>query len=130
MMRNRESTMFDLPSRWRSLGHALRGLVDLLRDQAHARLHLLAALIALGFGIWAQLSRMEWLVLVLTIALVCGAEALNSAIEYLADASVPEKHPLVRKAKDVAAAGVLLCALAALVVAVLLFGPRLGWMPL
>ncbi|HUH38783.1 MAG TPA: diacylglycerol kinase family protein [Spongiibacteraceae bacterium] len=119
------SSAFDLRARWQSLRCAVAGLADLLRDQPHARLHALAAVVATGLGGWLGLSRLEWVLLVLTIGLVWAMEALNSALEYLADASVPQQHPLVRKAKDVAAAGVLLAALAALVNGVLLFGPPL-----
>jgi len=59
-----------------------------------------------------------------------GAEALNTALEFAVDLAQPEWHALARDAKDVAAAGVLICSLAALVVGLVVFGPRLwvmGW---
>lgn len=54
-----------------------------------------------------------------------GAEALNTAIELVVDMVQPEWHALARDAKDVAAAGVLVCTLGAVVVGLWVFAPRL-----
>lgn len=109
--------------RLRSFGFALRGMIALLREQPHAQLHLLATLLVLLTAWWLQLARGDWQALLLTVALVWLAEAMNTALEYLSDALHPQHHPLIGKAKDVAAAGVLLCALFALAQAALIFGP-------
>ena len=116
---------FSVAARIRSFGHAFAGLRTLLTEQHNARIHLAATIVVLVAGLYFEVSRGDWLVLLLTIALVWLAEALNSALEYLCDAAVPEHHPLIGKAKDVAAAGVLLCAGIAVVVAVLVFAPYL-----
>ncbi len=105
-----------------SFGHAFRGIAVLLREP-HAKLHLLASILVLLLGGWLQLSRPDWQALVLTIAAVWLAEGLNTALEHLADAAVPEQHPLIGKAKDVAAATVLITAGFALVMAGLIFLP-------
>lgn len=110
-------------ARVRSFGYAFTGLATLVREQHNARIHLLATLVVAAAAMYLQVSRLDWLILLLTVALVWLAESLNTALEYLADASVPEQHPLVGKAKDVAAAGVLLCAAFAVVVAGLVFIP-------
>ena len=74
---------------------------------------------------WLEVDRQDWALLLLTIALVWTAEALNSGLEYLADAAVPDHHHLIARAKDVAAAGVLVCAVVAVVVGILVFLPYL-----
>ena len=112
-----------LRQRAQSFAYAFSGCATLLREQPNARLHLLATLVVVALGYWCELSRADWQVLLLTVALVWLAEAMNTALEYLADALHPGRHPLVGKAKDVAAAGVLLCAGFALVQAILIFGP-------
>jgi diacylglycerol kinase (ATP) len=56
---------------------------------------------------------------------VLGAEALNTAIEFVVDLVSPQWHPLARDAKDVAAAAVLLASAAALGVGLLVFIPKL-----
>jgi diacylglycerol kinase (ATP) len=75
----------------------------------------------LCFGIGA----MEWCAVILAMALVWSAEALNTAIELLADALSPDPHPLVGRAKDVAAAGVLLAAMGAAAVGLIVFVPKI-----
>ena len=58
-------------------------------------------------------------------AAVWAAEALNTSLEFLADATSPGLHPLVKKAKDIAAGGVLVAAVASVIVGVIIFGPRI-----
>lgn len=111
-------------SRVASFGHALRGLAVLLR-QPNARIHVLAGCLVVILGSWLQINANEWLAVILAIGAVMGAEALNTALELAVDLVQPEWHELARDAKDVAAAGVLICSLAALVVGVVVFGPRL-----
>jgi diacylglycerol kinase len=111
-------------SRMASFGHALRGLGVLLR-QPNAQLHVAAALGVTALGLALQVSALEWCALALAMALVLGAEALNTAIELVVDMVQPEWHALARDAKDVAAAGVLLCSVGAAVVGLWVLGPKL-----
>lgn len=116
-----------LQKRVASLRHALRGMADLFRSQPNARIHLVATVLVTAAGFYFQVSRTEWLALSLCIVLVMGLEAANTALEYLTDLVSPEYHPLAGKAKDAAAAAVLLAALGALVVGGLVFLPKI-WM--
>ncbi|WP_206045335.1 diacylglycerol kinase family protein [Oceanicoccus sagamiensis] len=117
---------FTLKSRFQSMGYALAGVADLLRHQHNARLHAVAALLVLMLAFLCSVQRWEWAVLLLAIGGVWLAEAINTAIEYLADACHPEQHPLIKRAKDVAAAAVLLFSLTALLVGLLVFVPYLA----
>lgn len=111
-------------SRLASFGHALRGVAVLLR-QPNARIHVVAAVLATALGWALRISAGEWLAVVLAIALVIGAEALNTALECVVDLVSPQWHALARDAKDTAAAAVLVCSAGALVVGLIVFGPRL-----
>ncbi len=111
-------------SRLASFGHALRGLRVLLR-QPNARIHAVAALLVTAAGWGLNITTGQWLAVVLAMALVVSAEALNTAVELVVDLASPEWHALARDAKDVAAAAVLLCSVGAGVVGVLVFGPAL-----
>jgi diacylglycerol kinase (ATP) len=75
-----------------------------------------------------QLSRGEWCWIVLAIAVVWTAEALNTAFEFLADAASPNFHPVVRDAKDVAAGAVLITAIAAVIIGAIVFWPHVAAM--
>ena len=74
-------------------------------------------------GLALGISADDWKWLVLAMVSVWGAEALNTALELLADAAKPEFHPLVKQAKDVAAGAVLIAAIGAAVIGALIFIP-------
>jgi diacylglycerol kinase len=108
-----------------SFGPAIAGVFALVSSQVNARIHLFAAIMVVFLGFLLQVSSLEWALLVICIGMVVMAEALNTAIELLADAAVPEHHPLVGKAKDVAAGAVLLASITAAVVGTIIFLPRI-----
>jgi len=97
----------------------------LFRTQANARIHAAAAVLAVLAGCFFGITRVEWCAVVAAIGLVLTAEGVNTAIEAIVDLASPERHPLAGRAKDVAAGAVLLAALAAAVIGLLVFGPRL-----
>lgn len=119
------SLLHVLSSRIKSAGFALNGIWILLRTQQNARLHAIATLVAIGMGIALGISANEWLWVILAIVLVWITEALNTAIEFLADIVSPEFHPLVKQAKDVAAGAVLIAATGAALIGLIVFLPRL-----
>jgi diacylglycerol kinase (ATP) len=116
---------FQFTGRIRSFYHAFRGILHMVRCQHNAWIHAAATLVVLGAGFLLHISPSDWCWIVLAIAIVWTAEALNTAFEILADVASPEFHPLVRDAKDVAAGAVLLTAIAAVVIAAIVFWPHI-----
>ena len=108
-----------------SFACAFRGIAALLKSEVHARIHLVATIAVIALGWWCEITRIEWIAVVLSIGLVWVAEALNTAIEYVADLAHPDEHPEVKRLKDLAAAAVLFASVIALVVGLLIFWPRL-----
>lgn len=108
-----------------AFGYALRGGWTLLRSTPHAQFHARATITAVGLGLWAALTPGEWALLALAIGAVWTAEALNTALELLADELTLERRERLKHAKDIAAFAVLVAALAALAVGAALFLPRL-----
>lgn len=109
----------------RSLGHALAGITDLLRSQRNARIHLVATVLMIGLGLYAGLGRIDWALLAVAAGLVWVAEAVNTALERLGDAVTREQHPLIGRAKDLAAGAVLIAAGVAVVIGALVLLPAL-----
>lgn len=105
--------------------HALRGLAYFFATQRHAQLHAIAALIVIAMGAWLRVDANAWCWLVLGIGMVISAEAFNTAIERLADRVTMDRDPLIRQAKDVAAAAVLCAAITAAVIGFIVLGPPL-----
>ncbi|MEI6376976.1 MAG: diacylglycerol kinase family protein [bacterium] len=110
-----------LAARIRSFGYAFRGLWLMILTQPHPQLHALATIAVLTAGIALHLRRWEWVAILLCIGMVWVAEALNSALEFLADEVSLEKRERIGKAKDVAAGGVLIAAIVSVAVAALVF---------
>jgi diacylglycerol kinase (ATP) len=109
----------------RSFRYAFRGIRCILRTQHNAWLHALATAGVVIAGIILRVSATEWALLVLAMMAVWTAESFNTALEHLSDAVSPQDHPLVGKAKDIAAGAVLLSAFGAAIIGLIVFGPRL-----
>jgi diacylglycerol kinase len=77
-------------------------------------------------GYFFKISTSEWLAVILCFIAVITLEAMNSAIEYVVDLASPEFHPLAKKAKDMAAGAVLLAAIGTVVIAAIIFLPKLN----
>lgn len=118
---------FSWAARRRSFVYAGRGLRTLLVSQHNAWIHAAASCAVIVGAVYLGLDRVEWVMLILAMLAVWTAEALNTALEFLCDVASPDFHPLVEKAKDVAAGAVLICALGATGVGLLVFAPHLSW---
>ena len=114
-----------IKSRLKSFKYAINGLKILISDEHNSRIHLIAAICAIILGFILNVSSMEWLVIVLVIGLVISFEIINSAIEYLADFVSPDYHEIIKKVKDLSAAAVLVSAFVSLVVAFIIFIPKI-----
>lgn len=114
----------NLQKRADSFRYAFQGLADLFRSQPNARVHVAAAVAVAAAGFYFRISSLEWAVVTLCIALVFAFEAVNTALEYLTDLAWPETHPLAGKAKDAAAAAVLIAAIGAAAAGTIIFLPK------
>jgi diacylglycerol kinase (ATP) len=123
MMPERRS--FSLAGRWRSVACALRGIRDMLVCPHNSRIHAAATAAVVLMGVLFQLTLAEWCAVTFAIMSVWMIEAVNTALEYLTDIASPSQHPLAEKAKDAAAAAVLIASLGAAIVGLLVFGPHL-----
>ena len=119
---------FNFGERARSFLHAFRGIALVVRSQHNAWIHAVATIAVVIAGLLFHVERWEWCALVFAFGLVWAAEALNTALEFLADEVSQERRALIGKAKDAAAAGVLLAAMAAAVIGAIVFFPHvLAW---
>lgn len=123
---NAQVRPFEFTGRVRSFKYAFIGLLRMIRCQHNAWIHAAATIAVIVLGVLLQLSRFEWCWIVLAIAIVWTAEALNTAFEFLADAASPNFSPVVRDAKDVAAGAVLVTAVAAVIIGAIIFWPHVA----
>jgi diacylglycerol kinase (ATP) len=109
----------------RSFAFAWDGLAEgALRDR-NLRIHLALGVLAGAFAAHAPLSPGERALLALCIALVVGAESMNSALEAVVDLASPGWDERARVAKDAAAAAVLAVAAGSVLAFLAVATPRL-----
>ena len=112
-----------LKNRARAFKCAFIGIGRLFSQEAHAKIHLFAAVCVIAAGLIFKIERWEWCAVLLCIGGVFMAEAFNTAVEKLADRITRERNPLIGAAKDVAAGAVLLFVLASVAVGLVVFIP-------
>ena len=108
-----------------SFRFAFAGIGYLFRTQRNARIHSVIAAIVCLLAAWLRVTRIEWSILILTIACVLILEGLNTALEAVVDLAAPQIHPLAKTAKDVTAGMVLIAAIASVIIGLLILGPPL-----
>lgn len=116
---------FSVKERIKSFTYAFNGLKLFFVSEHNGRIHLVAAIIAIGLSFYLHLSTFEWIAILGVIAAVFITEILNSSIEKLADVVTTEINPKIKIVKDLAAAAVLVSAILALAVGCLIFIPKL-----
>ncbi len=95
----------------------------MIQSQHNAWIHALATIAVISAGALLHIERADWNWIILAIMAVWTAEALNTAFEFLADVTNPTYHPIIGKAKDVAAGAVLIAAIGSVVIGLIVLGP-------
>ncbi|OGY23459.1 MAG: hypothetical protein A2172_04525 [Candidatus Woykebacteria bacterium RBG_13_40_15] len=101
------------------------GLAHALLNQRNFQIQIVVGIIALIAACFLNFSRIEWLILILTVGLVLASELINTVVEVVVDIAVKEQLlPDAKLAKDVAAAAVLLTSVFAVIIGAILFIPH------
>lgn len=116
---------FSVRARLKSFTYAFQGWKVLVGEEHNARIHLVAAILAVLAGFILKISALEWTIIVFAIGLVFAAEIFNTAIEYLCNFVSPQYHELIKKIKDLSALAVLFIAAAALISGLIIFLPKI-----
>lgn len=109
-----------------SFNAAINGIIDTARTEKHMKIHICASILVLIACFFFDISKIEFLILVLTICSVIAAEIFNTAIEAVVDMTTNYYHPLAKVAKNAAAGGVLIHAIGAVIVGYIIFGEKLS----
>lgn len=116
---------YDFKKQLRSFGYAWNGIRSCVAREQNLAVHMLATLLVIIAGLVFDITRMEWIAVILCIGLVIAAELFNTAIERMVDLMSPQRKPAAGLIKDIAAGAVLVCAVASVAVAMLIFIPRM-----
>ncbi len=85
------------------------------------RFHLLAAAVMIILGLSFAIPLLHWMMLVLVIGGMFALETINTAIERVVDFITEDYHPMAKLAKDIAAAGVLVYSIVAVIIGIFIF---------
>lgn len=108
-----------------TFNNAINGIINTVRTERNMKIHLVAAILVLIACFFFDISRVEFLILVITITMVMSAEVVNTAIEAVVDMSTNYYHPLAKIAKNAAAGAVLITAINAVIVGYVIFWDKL-----
>ena len=116
---------FTAKKRLKSFVYAFRGLNYVVKSQHNMWIHLCAATAVVIAAVVLHVSKQDWLWLIVAIVMVFLAEIFNTAFEFLCDVVSTKFNPAVEKAKDIAAAAVLVASCGAIIIGVMIFWPYL-----
>ena len=115
-----------LRGRLRSLKFALRGMWLLMTTEDSIKAQLFFAIIAIFLGFYFEISPTEWMIQFLVIGLVLVSEALNTAIEKIADFVHPDYHKKIGFIKDIAAGVPSFAAIISLIIVSIIYIPKIS----
>ena len=114
-----------LSKRIKSIGYAFKGAYLLVTTEASLKVQFVIGLLVTAAGFYFEISKTEWMIQILTIALVMAIEGLNTALEELADFVHPDHHHKIGLVKDLAAGAVFIMACAAVIIGALIYLPKI-----
>lgn len=116
----------DIRQFFKSFTYAIQGMKYLYQHEQNIRIQTAVAMIVLLCGYFFQLSRTEWVVILLLIAFVLVLEIVNSVIERFIDIVKPRFHSHVQVIKDMLAAMVFFAAVSASIIGIIIFWPHIS----
>lgn len=109
-----------------SFKYAFSGLLAALKKEPNLKFHFLAGFLAIIVAFIVQISKQDWITIIILIGLVISVELTNTAIEAVVDGFIDSHHPAAKLAKDISAGAVLVAAATAAIVGILIFLPYLS----
>ena len=121
--KNDISKKFSFIKRAESFTYAGRGMWIFMKSTHSAWVHFGIFLLAILIGLFFQITKIEWIFILIVSGIVFISEAFNTAIEIDMNLTSPTFHPYAKDTKDVAAGAVLLSAILAVIVGLIIFMP-------
>lgn len=110
---------------YKSLLHAIDGIIYSVKYEHNMIIIVAAMIVVVVAGFFFKISAYEWLFCITVMALVAGAELINTSIEALVDLCTSEIHPLAKIAKDCASSASLIFSIGSLIGGLIIFIPKI-----
>jgi len=108
-----------------SFKYAIEGILKTIKDERNIKIHILAVIIVIIMGILYDISKIEWIICIILFGLVISSEIINTSIERTVDLITKEENKLAKQAKDAAAGAVLVNAIISVIIAGIIWIPKI-----
>ncbi len=105
--------------------YAFKGFFSSIKEEKSMVVHIILIVITTAIGIGLKIDIQAWVPLALVFGGVLSTELMNTALENVIDMVSFEYNINARKAKDIAAASTLVVSITSVVIALLVFVPRI-----
>ncbi len=116
---------FSLIGIFKAFKVSVRGLFVLARAEVNVILEFVLGITAISLGFLLNISKNEWMVILIMVFLVIFAELINTAIEKIMDFIELEYNEKVRDIKDLSAGAVFLIVILSIIIGLIIFGPKI-----
>lgn len=108
-----------------SVRNSLNGLNYIMANEVNFKREIILGILALVVSYFLRVSKIEFIIIIVTISLVLVAEIFNTGVERIVDLYTKEYNEIAKVAKDVSAFAVLLMCMFALVIGMIIFVPKI-----
>lgn len=108
-----------------SFKYAFNGIIRTIKEERNIKIHILAVIVVLIMGTIYKISIIEWIVCIILFGIVISSEIINTSIERAVDLVSKEKSDLAKMAKDAAAGAVLINAIISVIIASIIWIPKI-----
>lgn len=125
IMYNKPATDYKKHSFLGGFKYALRGIYASITDENNMLVQFSAGMMVIMFAVFLRCTFVEWAILIIMCFLVVALEMVNTAIENVCDKITLEYDEKIKKAKDISAGAVLTMSICAIIVAAVIFIPKI-----
>lgn len=109
-----------------SFNNAVNGIISTVRSERNMKIHIATTTLVLLLSLFYDLTRNEFMIVCITIAIVIICELFNTAIEVVIDTLIGIYHPKAKVVKDTAAGAVFVAAVLSILVGYFIFFDRVS----
>ena len=108
--------------------YAGKGIITALQEENNLLVQFSASMLVLVFGVALRISATEWCICIILSFLVMALEFINTSFENLCDRVTMENDEQIKRIKDIAAGAVLTMSICAVIVAGIIFIPKVPFL--
>jgi len=105
--------------------NAFNGMQFFFKTERNGKVQAAVSIFVLLAGFYLKISSVEWIIVVICVAVVIALEMVNTALEHLCNMIQSEYHTVIKIIKDVAAGAVFFVSIISILVGAIIFLPKI-----